>query len=84
MASKSRRKKKHSLQSKKIKRRVIPTITTIEQQPVTQTYKPAVPPVQEPAPAIARYPHVAADLRRIGILAGILLAALGVLSFVLS
>ena len=81
MASKSRRRRKRSLQSKKGKRRGISTAT---QQPVAQTYKPAAPPVQEPAPTVARYPNIATDLRRTGILAGILLTALGVLAFVLS
>ena len=83
MASKSRRRRKHSLQSKKGKRRGISTATAA-QQPVAQTYKPAAPQVQEPAPTVARYPTIATDLRRTGILAGILLTALVVLAFVLS
>ena len=112
MASKSRRRRKHSLQSKKGKRRGISTVTAAQQQPVAQTYKPAAPsvqepaqtykpaapsvqepaqtykpaapPVQEPAPTVARYPNIATDIRRTGILAGILLTALVVLAFVLS
>jgi len=84
MASKSRRRRKHSLQSKKRKRRDISTVTASQQQAVAQTYKPAAPPVQEPAPTVARYPNIATDLRRTGILAGILLTALVVLAFVLS
>ncbi|UCD53765.1 MAG: hypothetical protein JSU76_02305 [Dehalococcoidia bacterium] len=84
MASKSRRRRKRSLQSKKGKRRGISTVTAAQQQPVAQTYKPAAPSVQEPAPTVARYPTIATDLRRTGILAGILLTALVVLAFVLS
>ncbi len=84
MASKSRRGRKHSLQSKKGKRKGVSTVTATQQQPVAQTYKPAAPPVQEPAPTVTRYPNIATDIRRTGILAGILLTALVVLAFVLS
>ncbi len=84
MASKSRRRGKHSPQSKKGKRRGISTVTASQQQPAAPTYKPAALQVQEPAPTVARYPHIVAELQRIGILAGILLTALVVLAFVLS
>jgi len=84
MASKSRRRGKRSLQSKKRERRGISTVTAGQQQPVAQTYKPAALPVQEPAPTVARYPHLATELRRTGILAAIMLTALAVLAFVLS
>lgn len=84
MASKSRRRRKHSLQSKKGKRKGVSTVTATQQQPVAQAYKPAAPPVQEPAPTVTRYPNIATDIRRTGILAGILLTALVVLAFVLS
>ena len=90
MASKSRRGRgKHSLQSKKRKRKQISAVMAT-QQPVSQTYKPAapskvaVPSVKEPTPTVARHPHIITELRRIGILAGIMLTILVVLALVLS
>ena len=88
MGSKSRRKKKHSLQSKK-RRRQISTVLTSQQPAVAQTYKPAAPPkvlapsVKEPTPTVAHYPQISSELRRIGMLAGILLVTLVVLALVL-
>jgi len=85
MASKSRRSK-----SKKKKRRQISAVTATQQQAVAQTYKPvapsrvATPSVREPTPTVARFPHIVTELRRIGILAGIILATLVVLALVLS
>lgn len=85
MAGKSRRGK-----SKKGKRKQISTFTASQQQAVAQTYKPAAPStvaaplVKEPTPAVARFPYIATELRRIGILAGIMLATLVVLARVLS
>ena len=90
MAGKSRRKGKHSLQSKKRKRKQISTLIATQQQAVAQTYKPiapskvAAPPAKEPTPTVARFPHIATELRRIGILAGIMLVTLVVLALVLS
>ena len=90
MAGKSRRKGKHSLQSKKRKRKQISTLIATQQQAVAQTYKPAAPsevaapPAKEPTPTAARFPHIATELRRIGILAGIMLVTLVVLALVLS
>ncbi len=90
MAGKSRRKGKHSLQSKKGKRKQISTLIATQQQAVAQTYKPAAPSkvaaplAKEPTPTAARFPHIATELRRIGILAGIMLAILVVLALVLS
>lgn len=80
MASKSRHKKKRSLQGKR--RRGVARVTT-PQQPVTQTYKPAAPSAKEPAHVVVRYPEVAPELKRIGILAGVLLTALAILALVL-
>jgi len=65
-----------------------------QRQAVAQTYKP-VPQPKAPAPSVsaptpittqtvARYPYIIAELRRIGILAGIMLAILVVLALVLS
>ena len=91
MASKSRRRRgKHLPQSKKRKRKQISTVTATQQQAVAQTYKPAAPSkvaapsVKEPTPTVARYPHIVTELRRIGILAGIMLVTLVVLALVLS
>lgn len=81
MTKKSRRKRKHSLQSK---RRDIATTTVAPQQVVAPTYQPAAPVVKAPAPAVVHHPHIGAELRRIGMLAGILLTALVVLALVLS
>ena len=60
------------------------------QQPaVAQTYKPVAPPkvtapsVKEPTPAVARYPQISNELRRIGMLAGIMVVTLVVLALVL-
>jgi hypothetical protein len=56
---------------------------------VAQTYKPTAPPrvaapsVKEPTPTVARYPQTSKELRRIGMLAGILLVTLVVLALVL-
>ena len=90
MASKSRRGRgKYSPPSKKRKRRQIYTATAT-QQVVAQTYGPvapskvAPPSVKEPTPAVARYPHIGTELRRIGILAGIILVTLAVLALILS
>ena len=67
--------------------------TVAQQQPVSQTYEPVsqpkvAPSISIPTPvatqAAARYPFVAAELRRIGILAGIMLAVLVVLALALS
>jgi len=88
MASKSRRdRRKHSLQSKKSRKRT-PPVTVTQQQAIAQTYKPAAPskvvtPAKEPTPAVARFPYIATELRRIGILAGIMLTTLVVLALVL-
>ena len=89
MGSKSRRKGKHSLQTKKRKRKQISTLKASQQPAVAQTYEPTAPskvtppPAMEPTPMVARYPHISNELRRIGILAGIMLATLVVLAFVL-
>jgi len=82
MASKSRRKRKHSLQNRK--GRDITTATVAPQRSPAPTHQPAVPVVKEPAPAVVRYPHIGIELRKIGILAAILLTTLAVLATVLS
>ena len=95
MPGKSRRGRgKHSPQSKKRKSRQRFLATVTQQQAVAQTYEPAshpgvpTPSASVPTPvaklAAARYPHIATELRTIGILAGIVLIILVVLALVLS
>jgi len=65
-----------------------------QRQAVAQTYKPvpqpkpSAPSVSAPTPmsaqTTARYPYIVSELRRIGILAGIMLAILVVLALILS
>ena len=94
MGSKSRRRRKHSLQNKK--RRKSSALMAKQQPAVAQTYKPVAPPkvtapsvkvaapsVKEPTPAVARFPQISNELRRIGMLAGIMLVTLVVLALVL-
>jgi len=87
MGSKSRRKRKH-LQSKR-RKQISHTVLTSQQPAAAQTYKPAAPPkvaapsVKEPTPTQAQYPQISNELRRIGILAGIMLVTLVVLALVL-
>lgn len=90
MAGKSRRAKgRYSPPSKKRRKKRTATFTARQQPAVAPAYKPAAPaevaapPVKEPTPAVARFPHITAELRSIGIIAGILLATLVVLAFVL-
>jgi len=61
-----------------------------QQQVVAQPDKPVAPPkvaaplAGMPTLTLARYPYVVTELRRIGILAGIILVILVVLFFVIS
>ena len=84
---------KHPSRRKKGKGR--PGLAIAAQQPaVAQTYKPVPQPKAPPpsvsapapraAPTAARHPYIISELRRIGILAGIMLAILVVLVLVLS
>ena len=95
MPGKSRYRKGKGLpQSKKRKSRRRFLATVAQQQAVAQTYEPAshpsasAPLVSVPTPmtklAAVRYPHIATELRTIGILAGIMLIILAVLALVLS
>ena len=91
MSKKSRR--SHSFQSKKKKGRQGSSAIAAQQPAVGQTYEPtspsreAISSTSTPAPkatvTIARYPYIATELRRIGILAGITLVILIVLALVL-
>ena len=94
MTGKPRHKKtKHHISKKGKSRQRLATTTT--QQPVaTGPIEPGphrkvpAPPVTVPTPAAkptaTRYPHIATELRTIGILAGITLIILVVLFFVLA
>ena len=95
MSGKSRRKKgKHLPQSKRRKSRQPFLAAAVRQPVVAQTREPVSRP-QAPTPSVSvpttmaklaavRYPHVATELRMIGILAGIILVILAILALVLS
>ncbi len=94
MSSKSRRKRgKHSFQDKKRKGKLTSASIATEAHVVTEPHAPATsPPASAPqvstpapkiAPATSEYPYVASELKRIGILAAIMLAVLITLSQVL-
>jgi len=89
MPSKSRR--KHPSRSKKRKMRQGFPVTGAQQQATAQNHKPVS---QAPSPSAkvltprftlpsVRYPYITTELRRIAILAGIMLAILVVLSLVI-
>jgi len=84
---------KHTSQSKKGKALQRAAVMTSQQRVVSQIPEPAAPPrvttpaVKVPAAvsrAAQRYSYVKAELRRIGILAGIIITILVVLALVLS
>ncbi len=93
MPDKSRHGKgKHPRHSKKSKALIRQVNAPLQQQQTDVTPKPAAPVEVEPAPKTAappeaaimlRYPYVVGELKRIGILAGIVIVALIVLSIVL-
>ena len=84
----------HSSHKKKKKGRQGSAAIAAQRQAVAQTYKPvpqpkvSAPSISAPTPMAAqtatRYPYVVSELRRIGILAGIMLVILVVLALVLS
>jgi hypothetical protein len=99
MSSKSRRKRgKRSFHGKKRRDKLTPVLQTAEQVTASQTGTPTAspapsptvtaPPAGKPAPAatpaVARYPYVTSELKRIGIIAAIMIAVLAILSRVLS
>ena len=95
MPSKSRHdRRKRFLQGKKRKGKRSPPGVVAQRQAATQTYKPVAPPkvaapsasTPTPMPVLTavRYPYILTELRRIGILAGIMLVILVVLALVLS
>ncbi len=95
MPGKSRRdRRKHSFQGKKKKGRRSPPGVVAQWQTDIQIDRPVAPPsvaapsVSTPAPmpvlTAVRHPYVLAELRRISILGGVILAILVVLVLVLS
>ena len=95
MPSKSRHgRRKHSFQGKKKKGRQSPLGVVARQQAVTETPKPVAPPevaapsasAPTPMPVLTavQHPYILTELRRIGILAGVMLTILVVLALVLS
>jgi hypothetical protein len=95
MSSRSRRKRgKQSFHGKKKKGKLTPVLRTAEPVTASQTDTPTspptvtTPPVSKPAPAptpaVASYPYVTSDLKKIGIIAAILIAVLAILSRILS
>jgi len=87
MSGKSRRSRgKHAVHGKRKKGKLRPQVIVAQPQAVTQaeesvsSTKTATP----AAPVVVKYPYILTELRRIGILAGIMLAILIVLALVLS
>ena len=77
--------KKRSSRSKKGRSFAGSSARGVQLQAVVQTDKPVSLPEVSPiaAPPVARYPYIVAEMQRIGILMGIILAILVVLYFVL-
>ena len=89
MPGKSRHSRRKLHRRKRRKSTLAPPAMATQQQVVTQPDKPVAPPkvaapsAGMPTLALARYPYVVTELRRIGILAGIILVILVVLFFVI-
>jgi len=91
MSGKSRRRGRHLSRSKRRKGGKVFSAPAVQPSAVAQKSEllpragTPVPSAKAPTlkPTVAQYPNVAAELRRIGILAGILLIILVVLFFVL-
>jgi len=94
MPGKSRHGRRKLPRSKRKKGRQAVSAISAQQRVVAQTYKPALrpeasaPSASVPATmttlAATRYPYIAAELRRIGILAGVMLVILVILALVFS
>ncbi len=86
MPQKSRRSKLLQYQRKQERQQVLSTVgeTPAATSPVKAVTPPTAAPAHRKTVAGLRYPYVAAELRRIGLLAGIILAVLIVLALVLS
>ena len=75
--------------STRSKRRKCAVTRVAQSQVAAEAHEPAAPRVPlpgtpSPRPTGVRYPYIATELRRIGVLAGIMLAILVVLALVLS
>ena len=85
--------RKHSTRSKRKKGRRSPAATVVQPEAIAPAYEAVAPPkVAAPSasvptpkvtPITVRYPYIGNELRRIGILAGIMLVILVVLALVL-
>jgi hypothetical protein len=95
MSSKSRRKRgRQSFHGKKKKGKPMPLLTTMEPTatdktgtraaPLTVNTPPVTKPVPAPAPTASSYPHLTGELKKIGIIAAVMIAVLAILSRVLS
>ena len=90
MPGKSRHSRRKLHRGKGRKGKLASPAMATQQQVVAQPDKPvaplkvAAPSAGMPALTLARYPYVVTELRRIGILAGIILVILVVLFFVIS
>jgi len=95
MPKKSRRKRgKQSFHGKKREGKLTPALKTAEQATASQTGTQAAPPtvtappvskpMPAPTPTAARYPYVTSELKKIGIIAAIMIPVLVILSRVLS
>jgi len=87
------RSQRHLSRSKRGKSRQDSPSITAQRQAIAQTYKPVSQPEMAPSAGVptatatvkvAKYPYVAIELRRIGILAGIIVVILVVLVLVLA
>ncbi len=94
MPSKSRRKRgKQSFHSKKRKGKLTTILKAAEKATASESVTPAAPsmitaplvnkPVSSTTPTAAKYPYVTSELKRIGIIALIMIAVLVILSRVL-
>ncbi len=93
MPDKSRHARQRLSRKEKEKKRLASLAGASQQQAAAQAYKPVVPakaaapavsaPTSIPSPVAVKHPYIAGELRRIGILAGIMLAILITLSLVL-
>ena len=94
MSGKSRRSRgKHAIHGKRKKGKLRHQVIVAQPQAVTQAEESASPPeapvpstkkATPAAPVVVKYPYILTELRRIGILAGIMLTILIVLALVLS
>ena len=94
MPSNSRHGRRKLPRSKRRKGRQEVSAISAQQRVVAQTYKPAshpeisAPPAGVPTttvtPTATQYPYIASELRRIGILAGVMLVILVILALVFS